>query len=592
MSQMHASAHDDLNNRGLDWDLTKRLLLRARAQWGQLALAGLLLLLISLGEQAKPLLVKILLDDHALKGDLAGALPWTGAFFFSIVWVFSLQTWQTIQTKTLGEDLTLDLRSALFNKIHAQPLRFFDKNPVGSLMTRTISDVETLNQFFTAGVSAVFQDLFTLVVIAFLLLRLDWRLGLLGLSVVPFLLWSTRIFRRQARITFREARANSALLSSALNENLNGMATVQLFNREARNAGKFDAINRRSLEILLRQIRINAVFLPLTDLLSSLTVGALVWYGGLRNMDSGLTLGVVVASTMYVKRLYEPLRDLTEKFNIFQSAMASSERIFALLDRQEEVMDPALPQPLGAVQGALEFRDLWFAYEPGRYVLKGINARIAAGSRVAVVGPTGSGKTSLTNVLFRFYPLERGHVLLDGQPLDQVRRHEFRRRFALVPQDPFLFSGSVLENLRLSDPGIPRERVEWAAAQVSADAFIRALPGGYDAELAEGGSNLSTGQKQLLAFARALVFDPAVLVLDEATASVDTATEAEIQGALDVLLQGRTSITIAHRLSTVRDADKILVLKDGELVEQGDHGELMAAQGLYRGLIELQFKEG
>jgi ATP-binding cassette subfamily B protein len=263
MAQMHASAHDDLNNRGLDWNLTKRLLLRARSQWGQLALAGVLLLLISLGEQAKPLLVKILLDDHALKGDLAGALPWAGAFFFSIVWVFSLQTWQTIQTKTLGEDLTLDLRSALFNKIHAQPLRFFDKNPVGSLMTRTISDVETLNQFFTAGVSAVCQDLFTLVVIAFLLLRLDWRLGLVALSVLPFLLWSTRIFRKQARATFREARANSALLSSALNENLNGMATVQLFNREARNAEKFDVINHRSLDILLKQIRINAVFLPL-----------------------------------------------------------------------------------------------------------------------------------------------------------------------------------------------------------------------------------------------------------------------------------------------------------------------------------------
>ena len=592
MAQMMDHGADDLNNRGLDWDLTKRLLLRARSQWGQLALAGGLLLLISLGEQAKPLLIKILLDEHALKGDLKGALPWVGAFFGSIVWVFSLQTWQTIQTKTMGQDLMLDLRGALFKKIHAQPLRFFDKNPVGALMTRVISDVETLNQLFTAGVSAIFQDLFTLIVIGFLLLKLDWRLGLVALSVLPFLLWSTRIFRKRARETFREARKNSAKLSAALNENLNGMATVQLFNREARNAAKFDAINFDSLQILLKQIRINAVFLPLADLLSSLTIGALLWYGGIRHLDSGLTLGVVVASTMYVQRLYEPLRDLTEKFNIFQSAMASSERIFSLLDRQEEVLDPLEPKALGEVKGGLEFRDVWFAYEEERWVLKGLNVKIAPGSRVAIVGPTGSGKTSLTNVLFRFYPLQKGQVLLDGQTLDQVLRHEFRRHFALVPQDPFLFSGSVLENLRLSDPSIPRERVEWAAGQVRADAFIRSLPNGYDSELAEGGNNLSTGQKQLLAFARALVFDPAVLVLDEATASVDTATEAEIQAALEVLLQGRTSITIAHRLSTVRDADLILVLRDGQLVEQGSHAQLMAAQGLYRGLIELQFKEG
>jgi ATP-binding cassette subfamily B protein len=588
MAPMYDNGTGDLDDRSLDWSLTKRLLLRAREQWGQLALAAGLLLLIVMGEQIKPYLIKELLD---VKGDGAGRLALVGWYMASIVGVFGLQAWQTIQTKTMGQDLMVGLRGDLFRKIHAQPLRFFDKNPVGSLMTRVIYDVETLNQFFTAGVSAVFQDFFTLLVIAFILLRLDWRLGLAALSVLPLLLWSTRIFRRRARENFRAVRANNALMNSFIAENLGGMSTVQLFNREGRNEQKFDGINRTSLRILLEQIRINAVFLPLTDLLSALTIGGILWYGGLRNINSGLSLGVVVASILYVQRLYEPLRDLTDKFSIFQSAMASSERIFGLLDRQEEVLDPVNPVSLGAVHGGLEFRDLWFAYDDQRWVLKGVNVKIAPGSRVAVVGPTGSGKTSLTNVLFRFYPLQKGQVLLDGQPLDQVTRQEFRRRFALVPQDPFLFSGSVLENLRLSDPSIPRERVEWAAVQVRADAFIRALPGGYDSELAEGGSNLSTGQKQLLAFARALVFDPAVLVLDEATASVDTATEAEIHEALEVLLKGRTSITIAHRLSTVRNADLILVLRDGEVVEQGSHGELMAAQGLYRGLIELQFKE-
>jgi ATP-binding cassette subfamily B protein len=582
-------AEDDKAN--LDWGLTKRLLVRARPQWGQLALAALLLLLISLGEQAKPLLVKVLLDDHALKGDVAGALPWAAAFLGSILWVFGLQTWQTIQTKAMGQDLMLDLRGALFDKIHAQPLRYFDKNPVGSLMTRVIYDVETLGEFFTNGVSAVFNDLFSLLIIAALLLKLDWRLGLLTLGLLPLLFWSTVLFRRKAREIFRQVRTNNAALNAALTENLGGIATVQLFNRQARNAEKFDRINRQSLDLQLAQVKVNALFLPLAELLATFSAGVILWYGGRRTFDAHLPLGTVVAATMYVKNLYQPLRDLTDKFSIFQSAMASSERIFGLLDRQQEVEDPPVPRPLGPGRGRVEFQGVTFAYDEGRPVLHDVSFTVEAGSRVAVVGPTGSGKTSLVNVLLRFYPLQQGRVLLDGVPLDLAARSEFRRRFALVPQDPFLFSGSLLENLRLSDAAVPRERVEWACRQVKADAFIAQLPGGYDAMLAEGGNNLSTGQKQLLSFARALVFDPLVLILDEATASVDTATEAEIQQALEALLQGRSSITIAHRLSTVIHSDKILVLKDGRIAEQGDHAQLMAQNGLYRSLIELQFKD-
>lgn len=585
---LHAVSEEE---RGLDWPLTKRLVLRARKQWGQLGLAAFLLLLISLGEQVKPLMVKHLLDDHALKGDFSGALPWIGAFFASIVWVFGLQTWQTIQTKTLGQDLMLDLRSSLFKKIHAQPLRYFDKNPVGSLMTRVVYDVETLNQFFTAGVSAVFQDLFTLLVIGTLLIKLDWRLGLASLSVLPFLFWATKLFRSRYREIARAVRRNSAALNAFLTENLAGMPTVQVFNRQARNQQQFEAINGYNLEILLKQIRVNAFFLPLAEILGAFTIGLVLWYGGLRHMQAGLQLGTVVAATMYVKRLYEPLRDLTEKFGIFQSAMASAERIFALLDRQEEVLDPPQPRSLADPRGALQFENVTFAYDEGRPVLRDINFDIRAGERIAIVGPTGSGKTSLINVLLRFYPLQEGRVLLDGVPLHDLARADFRRHFALVPQDPFLFSGSLLENLRLSDASIPRERVAWALQQVQGTGFVQRMDGGLDTELAEGGSNLSTGQKQLLSFARALVFDPKVLVLDEATASVDTETEAEIQSALSVLLHGRTSLTIAHRLSTVRDADRILVIKDSRLVEQGTHSELMAAGGLYRSLIELQFKE-
>jgi ABC-type multidrug transport system fused ATPase/permease subunit len=365
---------------------------------------------------------------------------------------------------------------------------------------------------------------------------------------------------------------------------------VQAFNRQARNEIKFDAVNRASLDILLRQIRINAFFLPLAELLGAITIALVLWYGGLRHLQDGLSLGVVVAAAMYVQRLYEPLRDLSEKYGIFQSAMASAERIFALLDREEELLDPPEPLRLPEPRGALVFEHVHFGYDEGRNVLHDISFSVAAGERVAVVGPTGAGKSSLINVLLRFYPLQRGRVLLDGVPLDQLARADFRRHFALVPQDPFLFSGSLLENLRLGDAAVPRERVVWALKQVRAWDFVAALPGGLDAELAEGGANLSTGQKQLLSFARALVFDPRVLVLDEATASVDTETEAGIQAALAVLLRGRTSLTIAHRLSTVREADRILVIKDGRLVEQGTHAQLMAAGGIYRSLVELQFK--
>jgi ATP-binding cassette subfamily B multidrug efflux pump len=588
MAGGHLKGGDDKKN--LDWGLTKRLLLRARPQWGQLGLAALLLLLMTLGEQARPLLVKGMLDAAQL-GDSLGALRLSGLFTATVAAVFVLQVAQAVQTKRMGQDLMLELRRDLFAKIHAQSLRYFDQNPVGSLMTRVVYDAETLNDFFTNGVSALFNDLLSLLVIATLLLRLDWRLGALALALLPLLLWSTALFRRQARENSRQVRSNNAAMNAFLTENLGGMSTVQAFNRQRRNAEKFDAVNRASRDILLKQVRINAFFMPFVELLAALTVGIIVWVGGQRVFQVGLPLGTVVAALMLVANLYQPLRDLTDKFGIFQSAMASSERIFGLLDREEDVEDPASPLALGPVHGDLEFRHVTFRYEPGRDVLHDVSFRVEAGGRLAVVGPTGSGKTSLVNVLLRFYPLRGGEVLLDGVDLSRVRREEFRRHLALVPQDPFLFSGPLLENLRLSDAAVPLDRVQWACRQVGADAFIQRLPGGYHATLAEGGNNLSTGQKQLLSFARALVFDPQLLILDEATASVDTATEGDIQKALEVLLKGRSSITIAHRLSTVIHSDRILVLKEGKLVEQGDHAQLMAQNGLYRGLIELQFKD-
>ena len=588
---MQDQANISLDERSFDMDLTRRLMLYVRPYWKQFNLAAGLLLFITVGEQVQPLLIRGIVDGPVGQGDPSGILPLAALFLLSQVWVFALQTWQTIQTKGMGQDIMLDLRHELFGKIHAQPLRYFDKNPVGALMTRVIYDVETLNQFFTAGVSAVFQDFFTLVVVGVILLRMDWRLGLVALSLLPLLAWAMLRYRLKARKLFRESRLSTSRLNSFLSENLAGVSTLQLFGRQDKHARQFDDINAGNLRILLRQVTLNAFFFPLAEILSAVAVGLALVYGGKRVLGLSLPVGTVIATTLYIQRFFEPLRDLSDKFSILQSAMASSERIFQLLDRVEEVQDPPQPAALGALRGDLEFRDVWFAYEEERYVLKGLNFRIRPGERVAVVGPTGAGKTSLINVLYRFYPLQRGGVLLDGVDLSTLRREDFRRKMSLVPQDPFLFSGSILENIRLSEPSISREKVDWACRQTQASAFIERLEGGYDFELREGGANLSTGQKQLLAFARALVFDPAVLVLDEATASVDTQTEKEIQDALELLLKGRTSLTIAHRLSTVMQADRILVLKDGALQEQGSHEELMRLGGLYRGLIELQFKD-
>ena len=587
---LHPPANAALDERKADWPLTKRLMRQAKPYWKDLGLAAGLLLLITLGEQAKPMLVKQIVDGPVKSGDPRGVLSLAAFFMGSIALVFLLQAWQTVQTKAMGQGLMQDLRRALFNKIHAQPLRYFDKNPVGALMTRVVYDVETLNQLFTAGVSAVFQDLFTVVVIAVVLIRLDPPLALVALSTLPALAWSTLIFRRRARENYRTLRANNAKMNAFLTENLAGMSTVQVFQRQQRNAARFDKINLDSLGILLKQIRINATFLPLAEVLSALAIALALYYGAGRHLGGKVELGVVVATVMYIQRFFEPLRDLAEKYNIFQSAMASSERIFALLDSADPIQDPAQPLAARTLEGRVDFEGVYFAYEEERWALKGLSFSLEPGQRLAVVGPTGAGKSSLFNVLLRFYPYQKGRVLLDGQPLEAWRRADFRRQLAYVPQDPFLFSGSVLENLRLSDGAVERAKVEWAAAQVGAHEFIASLPQGYDTLLSEGGASLSTGQKQLLAFARALVFEPRLLLLDEATASVDTATEAGIQKALEVLLQGRSSITIAHRLSTVRDADRILLVKDGVVAEQGSHAELMRLGGAYRGLVELQFK--
>jgi ATP-binding cassette subfamily B protein len=583
--------HEEKLLKSYDHLLVKRLLAYTRPYWLQLGGAALLLCGVTLLDQAGPLLIKRLIDQNLKTGDMNGVGTLALLFFACSFSAFVLQFLRAVLTAVTSQAIMLDLRMHLFKHLHAQSLRFFDRNPVGRLMTRVIYDVENVNDFFTQGITAVFSDCFTLVTVGVLLVHQNLRLGLVSLLVLPALAWSTLVFRNKNRHNHREARTLTAKLHAYLAENLSGMATVQAFNREKENARIFDQHNSGILALAYRQIRINSLYQPIAEILGALAVALVLWYGGLRFVDGGLGLGVVVASTLFVGRFFDPLKDLADKYNSLQLSFASAERLFSLLDQAPEIEDPAAPVPLPTLKGEVEFKNLWFAYQGEEWVLKDLGFKARPGERLAVVGPTGAGKTSLVSVLLRFYPYQRGQVLLDGVPIQAMRRADFRKPISLVLQDHFLFTGSVLENVRLSDPSISQERVEQACRQVLADEFIQQLPQGYLTEIGERGNRLSSGQKQLLSFARALVFDPSLLILDEATASVDTQTEAHIQQALEVLMRGRTSITIAHRLSTVMNSDRILVIRGGRLVEQGNHSELMKQGGLYRSLVELQFKE-
>lgn len=588
MAQPH---EEEILTKGYDVRLAGRLLTYTHPYWGQIGLAAGLLCCITLLEQAGPLLVKKLIDEHLSVGDVGGIFPLAALFLGCTLGAFTLTALRSVLTAATGQSIMLDLRMHLFRHLHAQPLRFFDRNPVGRLMTRVIYDVENVNDFFTDGLTAVFSDLFTLAAVGAALLFLDWRLGLASLVVLPPMAISTIIFRNRNRRNHRLQRTLTARLNANLSENLSGMSTVQAYVREEKNARDFDVHNRGFLELCFRQIRLNSLYQPIAEVLGSVAVGVALWYGGLRHLDHGLGLGVVVAATQYVGRFFEPLRDLADKYNSLQLSFASAERLFGLMDTRPEVEDPANPVPAPSLKGEVEFSGVWFAYQDKEWVLKDLSFKVKPGERLAVVGPTGAGKTSLISVLLRFYPHQQGAVRLDGVEVQDMARADFRRQVGLVLQDHFLFTGPVLENVRLSDPRISQARVEEACRRVGAHAFIEKLPQGYATEVGERGNRLSSGQKQLLAFARALVFEPRILVLDEATASIDTATEALIQDALEVLLKGRTSITIAHRLSTIVHADRILVIQGGRLVEQGSHRELMAQGGLYRSLVELQFKD-
>lgn len=576
-----------------DARLLRRLLRYVRPYRWRVVVAVLLLFFGAGLELVGPWLTQIALDRAIPRGDvgLLGRLVavYTGALVLALFFEYA----QTLLTTWLAQRVMYDLRTELFAHLQGLSLRFFDRNPVGRLMTRVTNDVEVLNELFGAGVVTVFGDVFTLLFIVGAMMLMDLRLALVTLAVLPAIVAIAFTFRKHVRDAYRDIRIRIARINAYLQEHLGGVRVVQLFGREERTLDRFRVINDEHLEANLRSITLYALFFPAVEIMTAVTLALILWYGGGQVLQGTLTVGVIAAFIQWARRFFRPIQDLSEKYNLLQGAMASSERIFQLLDTEPEIRDGVHPLhlPPGG-RGEVEFRDVWFRYgteDDSPWVLRGVSFRAEPGERVAVVGATGAGKSTIINLLMRFYEPQRGEILLDGVPISRVPAAELRGRIGLVLQDVYLFSGDVWSNIRLGNAGIPDEQVREAAARVGADAFLARLPAGYDQPLGERGASLSVGERQLVSFARALAFHPRVLVLDEATSSVDSEREADIEEALAELMRGRTSLVIAHRLSTVRGADQILVLHHGEIHERGTHAELLRLGGLYARLHELQF---
>ena len=593
---MSASIHDEQElGRPLDAALVRRLLGYLRPYRPQVVFAVVLLLSSALLQLAGPTLTRVALDRAIPAQDGGLIVELAGLFLLALVLEFAADYGQTIVTARIGQRAMLDLRMAVFRKLQRLGVAFYDRNPVGRLMTRVTSDVEALNELFTTGVVALLGDVLTLVIIMAWMLATDWRLALATFAVLPLLLIFVQRFRSGMRNAYRDIRTQLARINAFLQEHLSGMRVVQLFNQETRAAWRHDDANRGHLEAHLRSIAVFAWLFPVLEVLIAVALGGLLVAGGVRVVGGTLTIGVLAAFLQLARRFFQPMQDLAEKLNALQGAVTSSERIFQLLDETETVLEPAAPRRLSRPpRGEVVFEDVWFRYpstgprgaEDG-WVLKGISFAAAAGRTVALVGHTGAGKTTILHLLERNYDVERGRITLDGVDIRDLPVSDLRAAIGFVPQDIFLFTGDVRSNVAL-DRGLPAPVLEDAARRVGADRVLARLPAGWGHRLGERGQSLSVGERQLLAFARALAGSPAVLVLDEATSSVDAAAEEQIQRAIAELLRGRTCLAVAHRLSTVQHADHILVLHHGEIRERGTHRELLARGGLYGALHQLQ----
>lgn len=581
---------EEVLGKAYDSRLMRRLLDYLLPYRRMVAIAFFLILLESIAEVALPWLTRVAIDDYISPGNVNGLMGIAGVYLGVLVVRLGIGFFETFLLQSTGQRIMFDMREQIFGHLQKLSTSFYDKNPVGRLLTRVTTDVDVLNEMFSAGLVSVFGDVLILLGISVALLVMNWRLGLIVLGIVPFIAVATAVFRRKARDGYRRVRIAIAKINAFLQEHITGMSVVQLYNREAESARKFDRINTEHLQANLDSIMAYAVFYPVVELLTSISLAAIIWYGGGQVITGALTLGTLVAFFQYSLRFFRPIADLSEKYNILQSAMASSERIFDLLDTPVTVTSPASPVALPSLRGSLEFRNVWFAYEREDWILKDVSLSVRVGESVAIVGHTGAGKTTITSLMTRFYDIQRGEILLDGVDVRRLELSALRERFAVVLQDVFMFSGTIESNIRLGSD-IPDRIVAQAVEDVGLAPHLRALEDGIFHPVNERGTTLSGGQRQLIAFARALAHDPEILILDEATSSVDTDTERQIQVAIARLMRRRTSIVIAHRLSTIQSCDRIIVMHKGRVRETGTHQELLGQRGLYFKLYQLQYKD-
>jgi len=626
-----AEAHheEEVLGKAYDSRLMKRLLTYLAPYKWQTILALVAIVLKALADVIGPYLTKTAVDKylasgpagsrHSLLDAWLSSKPLVGIGQIAIIYVtalllsFAFEFIQTYFMQWTGQKAMFDLRSEIFRHLQKLHIGFFDRNPVGRLVTRVTTDVDALNEMFTAGVVSIFEDVFVLAGIVVIMLKMKWWLALITFAVLPLIFWATMIFRRKVRESYRRIRTAIARINAYLQEHISGIVVLQLFNRERRAFKSFEEVNAMHMDAFKDAIMAHAIYYPVVEILSALAIACVIWFGGGQVLRGAVSLGIVVAFIQYAQRFFRPIQDLSEKYNILQSAMASSERIFKLLDTQAEVVSPATPRHVDG-PGRIEFENVWFAYnrvqprkgdgngqphietaheapaEPD-WVLRNVSFTIKPGETVAIVGHTGAGKTTIISLLLRFYDIQRGSIRIDGVDIRDMDLAELRRRYGVVLQDPFLFSGTVADNIRLGSKWVTEEMVEQAADHVNIGDFIRSLSQGFNEPVRERGSTLSTGQKQLISFARALAHQPRILILDEATSSVDTDTELRVREALTRMVEGRTSIIIAHRLSTVQRADKIIVMHKSQLREMGSHQELLSQRGIYWKLYQLQYKD-
>jgi ATP-binding cassette subfamily B multidrug efflux pump len=582
---------EQVETREYDWRLMKRLLVYLKPYRGRIAIA-LFLLAATAGLQVlTPYLVKIAIDRYITNHDFPGLTKIAGLYFLVLAVEMALSYGQVYIMQMTGQYIMYDMRVQIFSHMQTRELNFFHKNPVGRLMTRVTNDVDVLNELFTSGVVSILGDILTLLAIVFAMLYDNPAVALVALSVMPMLIITTALFRKKARSAYSETRYWLAKMNAFLQEAISGMGVIQIFSKEKKMFGKFDRINHKHYLATKKSISAYAVFYPAVELIEAIAIALIVWYGGNRTLSDAVTFGTLIMFIQYTQRFFRPIADLSEKYNILQSAMASSERIFNLLDNKDEITESKTATVTRERLGSVEFRNVSYRYPGGEPVLKNISFRIAEGEKIAIVGPTGAGKTTITSLLLRFYDTYEGEIFVSGRNLREIPIEQIRRDIAVVFQDAFLFSRTVKENITFDRPEISDEQMKSVATYLLADEYIRQLPQGYDQLLSERGSNLSFGQRQLLTFVRALAADPSIIILDEATSSVDIETEYVIRRALSNLMSGRTAILIAHRLSTIQNVDRILVLLDGEVREEGTHQELLAKGGLYSKLYQLQYKD-